>query len=281
LPAGAFAFAYFLVLGAKLYEQDARRERLKDVADLMNSGSMTNFGKLVATLVPQIFERIFGSKPFSWKFISRSCLATTIFWIILLSIRNPNPEAWQIGTFYSHRVYNTIFLFSMYVVDWISLIKARLLIRVIIARHYTLAATLRFVCIDVAVSYLLPFVLLVMLSFTPVSPGYRSSNYIQTMFVEYVLRIRPLRDYLLHHSENIHFLTVAVPTTLLTSAWTILLLTSTLVAMLLISIDHIFYFTAWWFRDFEKRPLTSIAKVAGTLIIIVAVVIQAVRSFET
>jgi hypothetical protein len=84
LPAGAFAFAYFLVLGAKLYEQDARRERLKDVADLMNSGSVTNFGKLVATLVPQIFERIFGSKPFSWKFISRSCLATTIFWIILL-----------------------------------------------------------------------------------------------------------------------------------------------------------------------------------------------------
>jgi hypothetical protein len=58
-------------------------------------------------------------------------------------------------------------------------------------------------------------------------------------------------------------------------------MTSTLVAMLLISIDHIFYFTSWWFRDFEKRPLTSIAKVAGTLIIIVAVVIQAVRSFET
>ncbi len=48
--------------------------------------------------------------------------------------------------------------------------------------------------------------------------------------------------------------------------------------MLLIPIDHLRQFTAWWF-DVEKHPLTAIAKVAGTLIIIGALLIKAVRWF--
>lgn len=242
----------------------------------MNSGSVTNFGKLVATLVPQIFERIFGSRPFIWKFISRSFLATTIFWILLLAIRNPKLGTWHLGTFPGHYVYNMIFLISMYIVDWVSLIKARFLIKVVIARHSTLAATLRFVCIDIVVSFLLPLVLLIILSFTPVGPRHS----VGTLFVDYVLNLRPLTDYLFHSGENVHFITVAIPTTLLTSAWTILLLLSTITAMCLLYTDYILHFTAWWFRDFEKRPLTSVAKVAGTLIIVGAVVIQGLRSFD-
>ena len=52
---------------------------------------------------------------------------------------------------------------------------------------------------------------------------------------------------------------------------------SSVIAMLLVPIDQIRRFTAWWFRDVGKRPLTAIAKVAGTLIIIGSVVIKAVR----
>jgi len=49
--------------------------------------------------------------------------------------------------------------------------------------------------------------------------------------------------------------------------------------MFLIPIDRLRRFTAWWFRDVEKRPLTALAKVMGTLIIAAVAVIKAVRWF--
>jgi len=70
---------------------------------------------------------------------------------------------------------------------------------------------------------------------------------------------------------------VIVPSTLLTSTWTFLLLLSSVITMFLIPIDSVRRFTAWWFRDVEKRPLTALAKVAGTLIVIGAMAIKAVR----
>ena len=89
------------------------------------------------------------------------------------------------------------------------------------------------------------------------------------------LGLRPITDYLFHHSQNIHLITVASPSTLLTSLWTMLLLVSSIIAILLIPVEYLRRFTAWWFRDIEKRPLTSLAKVAGTLLVIGAVVIHA------
>jgi hypothetical protein len=72
---------------------------------------------------------------------------------------------------------------------------------------------------------------------------------------------------------------VLIPSTLMTSMWTFLVLLSSIIAQLLIPIDYIRRFATWWFRDVEKHPLTAIAKVAATLIIIGAVVIKAARCF--
>jgi hypothetical protein len=63
--------------------------------------------------------------------------------------------------------------------------------------------------------------------------------------------------------------------------WTVLVVVSSCVAILLEPIDQIRRFTGWWFRDVEKRPLTAVAKVAGTLIIIGAVAIKGIRWFAT
>jgi hypothetical protein len=70
---------------------------------------------------------------------------------------------------------------------------------------------------------------------------------------------------------------VVIPSTLLTSAWTFLLFVSCPVAQLLAPIDHLRRFTAFWFRDVEHHPLTAIAWVAGTLIVLGALAIKAVR----
>jgi hypothetical protein len=81
VPAGAIALAVGLVRGAKALEKDATEHALKYVSGLLIGGSVADFGKLGATLIPIIFDRIFGSRPLSYKFISRSLLATTVFWL--------------------------------------------------------------------------------------------------------------------------------------------------------------------------------------------------------
>jgi hypothetical protein len=120
---------------AKVYEQDASEAALRDLSNLLRSGNLRNLGELVNGAIPRVFDKFFGTKPFSWKFISRSLLTTTIFWFLLLFIRNPHPETCQIGTFASHDAFNVIFLASMYIVDWVSLCRARFLLPTPIARE--------------------------------------------------------------------------------------------------------------------------------------------------
>jgi hypothetical protein len=59
-----------------------------------------------------------------------------------------------------------------------------------------------------------------------------------------------------------------------TSAWTFLVLLSCIFTRLPIPVTGLRRFTKWWFRDAEKHPLTTIAKVAATLIILGAVMIK-------
>lgn len=84
LPAGAIALAVGLVRGAKALETDANPRALKYVSDLLAGGDLRNIGKAGAGLVPFVFDNIFGSKPLSLRFTSRSIIVTTLFWVILL-----------------------------------------------------------------------------------------------------------------------------------------------------------------------------------------------------
>jgi hypothetical protein len=70
---------------------------------------------------------------------------------------------------------------------------------------------------------------------------------------------------------------VVIPSTMFTSVWTFFLFISCIVAQLLVPIDYLRRFTTFWFKDVEHHPLTAIAKVAATLIVIGAMAIKAVR----
>jgi hypothetical protein len=88
LPAGAIGLAAGLVRGAIALESDANPRALKYVSDLLTEGNLTNIGKAGAHLVPFVFDKIFGPKHISFRFLWRSIIATTIFWIILLLLRH-------------------------------------------------------------------------------------------------------------------------------------------------------------------------------------------------
>jgi hypothetical protein len=93
------------------------------------------------------------------------------------------------------------------------------------------------------------------------------------------LELNPILSYVLDSGEKMTLVNVVIPSTMLTSLWTFSLMVSGIIAQLLAPIDYLRRFTAWWFRDIDKHPLTAIAKVAGTLIIIGAGAIKAIHSF--
>jgi hypothetical protein len=70
---------------------------------------------------------------------------------------------------------------------------------------------------------------------------------------------------------------VAAMSTLLTSVWVTLFLLSVLVVKLLQPLEYLRRFTIWWFKDIDAHPLSAIAKVAGTLIVIGAFALKAAR----
>ena len=278
VPAGAIGLAWGLLRGARALEEDASEPALKYVSGLLTGGGLASFGKLGETLVPAIFDRIFGTRPLSLKFISRSMLTTTLFWLILLAVRHPDWwGVWRdlVSTSDMYRV----LLPSVYVADWISLIKARLLMKVIIIHGDKALSLPLFIFLDLICSYFLPF-FMVIITFSGaclLRHGICSNIFAVEGIREYVTLGVLTDNYLFKPGIYIHLEHVLVPSTLFTSVWTLLVMLSSVIAMLLVPIDQIRRFTAWWFRDVGKRPLTAIAKVAGTLIIIGSVVIKAVR----
>ena len=91
------------------------------------------------------------------------------------------------------------------------------------------------------------------------------------------LKMQPLHDYFLKPSDQIGLAEVLFPSTMLTSVWTFLLFVSCVVVQLLVPIDYLRRFTTFWFKDVEHKPLTAIAKVAATLIVVGAFAIKGVR----
>jgi hypothetical protein len=268
-----------LVRGAKTLETDANPRALRYVSDLLTEGDIKNMGKAGARLVPLVFDKVFGPRPFSFRFISRSILATTLFWLVLLSIKHPNwkhvvqedPEA----------ALYVVVIPLWYILDWLSLVKAKYLIRTISQRNATTSSIL-FMLADIACSYLLSLLfssLLILIAggiFAPTILLDTASTMFSGIVAEFV-NLSSILEYFVKESSDITFENVIVPSTLLTSVWTFLLFVSCLFAQLLIPIDYLRKFTTFWFKDVEKQPLTAIAKVAATLIVAGAFAIKAVR----
>jgi len=267
LPAGAIALAVGLVRGAAALEKDASEAALKYVSSLLVGGDLSNLGKLAATLIPRVFDRIFGSRPLSYKFILRSFVATTFFWLVLIEVKHPN---W--GDVVDNAKYYLVYLPMWYIIDWISLTKAKLLMNIITIPKYALLSITVFVVMDVGISYILAsigYFTLILVQFHP---------FPTPIVFDWFITGAPIFNYLFGvGGHNISIWDVLAPSTLLTSIWTVLVMISSVLAMLLIPIDYLRRFTAFWFRNVEQRPLTALAKVTGTLIIIGTVVTRAIR----
>jgi hypothetical protein len=150
-------------------------------------------------------------------------------------------------------------------------------------RTYKLAAILGFVVIDVVttlslvvidalISYVFHLFILIFVSLTPLSPMYGVPGHIQ-FYIDGFQKLVPIQQYLFHQSQNIHLITVIGLAPLLTSVWITIMIVSILIGMLLRSAKYLERFIAPWFLEVEKSPVKAIAKVAGSLMIAIAIAI--------
>ncbi len=266
LPLGTMGAAYGLVRGAAELEKDASTQALRMVSSLIKSGRLRDVGQLGGRLVPLTFDRIFGTHPLSLKFVTRSVVATTIIWLALLALRHPD---WHKATFVDNDIAITLaFIPVAYFVDWLSLIKARFILRYMSLRRANLSM-IGFVLIDVSISYFLPAI--VWFHYWVIIRGL--PNELPQVVAQYFSPYPFTIGYFGNPAVTLG--DVIIPSTFLTSMWSILLMLSSAVAILLVPLDYLRSFTAFWFKDVDTKPLSSIAKVAAALIISGACIVKA------
>jgi len=124
LPAAAIALAGGLVRGARALETDANKEALEYVSNVLTAGDLRTIGKAGASLIPFVFDKVFGPKPFSFRFIFRSVIATTLFWMILLALKHPDKNN-IFNDITEQRSLYVVIIPLWYIVDWLSLWKAK------------------------------------------------------------------------------------------------------------------------------------------------------------
>jgi hypothetical protein len=198
-----------------------------------------------------------------------------LFWLLLLALKHPDwGFVWQ-SLLRGLNTPASIAIPVWLIIDWISLTKARYLLYLMSTKHASLSVIIFFL-LDVVASYLILLIVLVTVSGLSYITNPRSPDILWNAIKLY-LQLTPIIDYITRPSNTVSFFGVLSPSTLLTSAWTLLLVLTFFVAKLLVPLEQLRRFTAFWFRDVEKHPLTSIAKVAATLIIAGATVIKVIR----
>jgi hypothetical protein len=281
----AGALALGLVKSAEWLEADAKEERLKYISNLLTERSITSFGKVGAAVVPFVFEKVFGSKAFSFKFVLRSILASVLFWVILTIIKHGNV----IKIFATPLTFidwdgkpvvagpTWLLVPAILLVDWLSLVKSKYLLQGLSRTKVTISHNILFIFMDVCATFIILSTVLDMI--TAILTGlklFRAEAY--DIYINNISKYPYdyLRNYL--YSDRVDsLLQVFIPSTMLTSAWVALVFIATLLLKLLAPLEYLRRFTLWWFKDIDAHPLRAIAKVAATLIVVGAFALKIAR----
>jgi hypothetical protein len=271
IPAGAATLAVAMYGACVAAEKAARPDALKDIGDTLKDLSWERSVR-PSTIIESIFNCTFGERQLSWRCLLISCVATFIFLIIMILLNTslfwvvflmPDPlfgNYWHI-----QQIYNVIFI--GFIGDYISLGKTRIIV------HYMSRPTgapnaIIMVVVDIFCSVIISAIIASIVN-TAELESYR--YHIEGSWY-YSLRTSVLRTYYAWLNlppflfgggmSEITDFQFCLPSTLLTSIWSVLILLSTTVLRLLTPIHR---FTAWFF-DVEKHPLKAIGIVAGALV---------------
>jgi hypothetical protein len=275
IPAGAATLAGAMYVACAAAEKAARPEALKDIGGILNDPSWERSVR-PSTIIESIFNWTFGERHLSWRCSLTSCGATFIFFLVMVLLHTsifwvvflmPDP---LFGGYSGHilQIYDIIFI--GFIADYISLGKTRIILRYMSSPAGARNAIIM-VAVDIFGSVIISTIIAWIVNIAELQPWY---YHIEGGAWYYSLRTSILRTYYAWlnlppflfggaMSEVTDF-QFCLPSTLLTSIWSILILLSTAVLRLLTPIHR---FTSWFF-DVEKHPVKAIGIVSGALVMI-------------
>jgi hypothetical protein len=198
-----------------------------------------------------------------------------MFWIILCLIKNINLFSLFYPSFDDAHITFSL-MPTVLITDWLCLAKTKLIIKLMTDKP-TVLWSLIFVSLDVFTTILMLIILFNLLA----SAVYIYNMWLDPSFKDSFIDGIELIDYNIIFATPIYFsdrpilslAQIAIPSTMLTSAWVILLLTSSLFIKLLSPLEHIRRLMVSWL-DIDTHPLRGTAVVAATLIVIGAFLIK-------
>jgi hypothetical protein len=249
-------------------EKAARPEALRDIGRILNARSWSRSVQPSA-IIQRVFFWTFGERHWTTHCLQRSVLASFVFLVAflfaLITLHGPplDPPPEERADF-STGISGLIL--PLLLPDYLSLAKSRFLIG-------RMAISCGFVCVLVIV--VLDILLCIIISigclavFTVLTEGAFGITLVRAEWFYW-------REMFVESGTSIEMpvYPIFATSTLLTSAWAILVLLSTTVLKALMPVQR---FTAWYF-DVENHPVQAIGIVAGALVMIASLIWSVVRA---
>jgi hypothetical protein len=271
LPTGGLTFALALYYMSIQAEKEARREALADIAAVLKNSSWRN-GIQPNRIINDLFNATFGDTQFSMRCVQRSVIASlcAIFCIVVIAHLLGADIIYQPILYFIFGIHHEsrldvprILLFQIITLsllpDYISIYKARVIIA-LINNTSSIIKIISFVGLDIILSLIISSGAMLL--------AYTNFIFEPTMPSPYALWKESIIDLfyaILGRATEVTTWEVFVLSTLLTSAWTCLMLVSSMLVKTLLPLEWIRRFTSWFF-DVDRHPIRAIAIVGGGLV---------------
>jgi hypothetical protein len=279
IPAGAATLAAAMYAACAAAEKAARPEALEDIGRILKERSWSRIVR-PTEIIERVFVWTFGERHLSLRCVKRSGLATVLFFIgsvCIMYIHHPG----EIYTYFSriHLFPPSLglvvrIILTGFIADYVALYKSRVLFR------FQGISGVAVVALDIigsiAISIIFNIILEIILD----------TSLFSALRADYLSGLTYSLDDLFYQWSNlphlifggpvntgrIGFYSFLVPSTLLTSIWTILLLLSASTIRLLASLQR---FTGWFF-DVDKYPVKAIGIVSAAFVMVSALIWSAI-----
>ena len=264
IPTGGAVVAVSIYYVAVAAEKEARKEAIQDIARVMKS-STWSLGTSPNALVSSVFKLTFGDAQLSWRCVQRSMLATVLFCFFFgvaayVWTGLPPIEGRYLTGLTAFIPVAITFFVSSFVPDYIALAKSRFLIQTIPSNVGLLVGTL-YVVLDMFLSILISSVFCVAASmaYLAVTVGHAPSVGVMVNAIASALLVFK------NHPVAFPAFDIFLASTLMTSIWLFLILTSYCLLKILLPLKYVRDFVNWFF-PIEQHPIRAIGIVVGSLV---------------
>jgi hypothetical protein len=295
LPTGGLAAAAALYYGSTVAEKEASQQALTDIAKVLKNPSWLHDAQ-PNVFIENIFRFTFGDRQLSIKCIVRSITSSLIFFVIIYTFStyflsgklfaaaitmlkfNPSLRDWIL------EMAQQLIMLTI-VPDYISIAKARLIVYMIARSRITINIVF-LVFVDVIMSLLISMISMTVyfiLRYHNVTNDgiFLINNGILTFYMSFsalIGHIFGFENFFWMDSRWYSAYEFFILSTLLTSVWAIMALTSSVITKALLLIDYARRFIAWFF-DVDKHPIRAIGMVAGGLVWAASLMVALIQVF--